>query len=63
MKVKVTKHILRKELSKAKMLAGNENIISAVIMDGIVHRWVGIGWVEEGPPNAKQKKDLPTVAD
>ena len=55
--------IPRSALSNLRMAAGNERRIRAVIMDGHVHRWVGIGWVDEGEPMPAQLRRLPVVED
>lgn len=52
-----------KKLSNLAMVAGGEKKIKAVIRDGIVMRWVGIGWVDEGEPTEKQKQTLPVVVE
>ena len=49
------------ELSAVKMTAGNEKRYPQVILDDVVHRWVGIGWVEEGAPTIGQRNCLPRV--
>lgn len=55
--------VKRSELSTFAMLTGNEKRISAVILDGTVRKWVGIGWVDEGKPTKEQKRTLPVVVD
>lgn len=55
------KTIKRSALSSTKMTTGGEDKIRAVILDGIVMRWVGIGWVDEGKPTAKQRASLPVA--
>ena len=49
------------ELSKFRMVAGNEKIYSLVIDEGIVKNWVGIGWVDVGPATEEDYKKYPTV--
>ena len=57
------KTIKRSALSKLVMASGIEKRVSAVILDGCVHRWVGIGWVDEGKATASQQRRLPIVVD
>jgi hypothetical protein len=57
------KPIKRSELSNIKMVVGNEDRISKVILDGNVRQWVGIGWVDEGPATAADKLKYPRVLD
>ena len=57
------KTIKRSELSNIKMVAGGEDRISKVILDGTVRQWVGIGWVDEGQASAADKRKYPTVID
>lgn len=57
------KPIKRSELSTIKMVAGGEDRISKVILDGNVRQWVGIGWVDEGPASAADKLKYPRVLD
>jgi hypothetical protein len=40
------KTVQAKEVSKFKMVGGNEKKYKAVIDDGILKEWVGIGWVD-----------------
>ena len=49
------------ELSKFRMVAGNEKIYRFVIDEGIVKDWVGIGWVDIGPATEKDYEKYPTV--
>jgi hypothetical protein len=62
-KPKAPKPIKRSELSNLKMVAGNEDRISKVILDGNVRQWVGIGWVDEGPATEADKLTIPMVID
>lgn len=39
------KSIHRHELSKLAMIAGNENRITKIAMEGEILQWIGIGWV------------------
>lgn len=57
------KTVKRAQLTISRMVSGEENKIKAVILDGVVMRWVGIGWFNEGPPTAHQKRTLPRVVD
>jgi hypothetical protein len=34
-----------------------------IILDGVIHEFVGIGWVECGKANARDRKTLPVVVD
>lgn len=55
--------VKRRDLGNIAMVAGNEKRIQAVILDGTVRRWVGIGWVDEGKPTQRQLKTIPTVIE
>lgn len=59
----VSSTVSRRDLETIPMVAGNEKRISAVILDGTVRRWVGIGWVDEGKPTPSQRRILPRVVD
>jgi hypothetical protein len=49
------KTVKRSELSNMKMVAGNEKKYDAVIVDGVVKEWVGIGWIEtDAKPDPKK---------
>jgi hypothetical protein len=50
------------ECTAARMAGGNERKFGRVIMQGKVHQWVGIGWVDEGPPKFDDDL-LPRVID
>lgn len=63
MKKRNVRQISREALSNIRMTTGGEKRIDAVILDGTVRRWVGIGWVDEGPPTPRQLRTLPTVKD
>ena len=49
------------ELSTIKMVAGGEKRYPVVIDEGIVIRWVGFGWVDEGKATDKAFKKYPVV--
>jgi hypothetical protein len=49
------------ELSKLRMVTGNEKIYDAVIDEGVLKEWVGIGWVEHGPATEKDYEKYPVV--
>ena len=49
------------ELSKLRMVAGNEKIYDAVIDEGVLKEWVGIGWIDIGPATEEDHKKYPTV--
>jgi len=58
--------IKRSELSTISMVAGKEKRIKCVLMPPQVlhrHRWVGIGWVDEGPATEADLKKYPTVIE
>lgn len=57
------KTVKRSQLSNIRMTTGGEDKYSKVILDGNVRQWVGIGWVDEGPASADDKKKYPTVID
>jgi len=57
------KTVKRFELSRVKMVAGNEKKYSRVILDGEVNNWVGFGWVSEGAATEADRKKYPTVED
>ena len=57
------KTVKRAQLSKLLMVAGGEKRYKRVICGKNVLRWVGIGWVAEGEPTAKQRAELPHVVD
>lgn len=57
------KTIERSKLSTIGMVSGRERRIHKVIDGGIVRLWVGIGWVDEGPPTRHQKRHLHHVID
>lgn len=59
----VVQTVTRKQLSTISMVNGNEHKFSVVIMDGQVKEWVGIGWIDVGPPTEDQKVSLPHVID
>lgn len=52
------------KFSKLKQLAFcNSSKLTCVIMGGNLHRWVGFGFVDEGPASDEQKLEYPTVVD
>jgi hypothetical protein len=57
------KTIRRSRLSNLAMVAGGEEHVRRVILDGTVRNWVGFGWVDEGPPTERQRQDLHHVID
>jgi len=56
-----TKTVKISKLSTLKMTCGNEKKYSVVIHEGMRKQWVGIGWVDEGPATAADKKRYPKV--
>lgn len=40
------KALKRKDIANSAMVAGNEDEFTEIILDGVVKKWVGIGWVE-----------------
>ena len=55
--------IPRKEISKLRMVAGNETLFTKIIDGGKVFQWVGIGWIDEGEADPNDYASLPVVAD
>ena len=56
------KYVHPDELSKGKMVAGNEKKYTKVIdWTPVVKEWVGIGWIEIGPPSTDDLKKYPVV--
>ena len=53
----------RSDVSNVAMVGGNEKRFTRIICDGRVQNWVGIGWVDEGPPSIAQQGRLPIVVD
>jgi len=49
------------ELSKFKMVGGNEKKYKAVIDDGILKEWVGIGWIDLREATEKDSEKFPVV--
>jgi len=49
------------DLSKFKMVAGNEKRYSAVIDNGILKEWVAIGWVDLREATQKDYEKFPVV--
>jgi hypothetical protein len=57
------KKIPRREVSNRRMIEGNENKYSIVILEGELKEWVGIGWIDIGPATNEDRKKYPTVKD
>jgi hypothetical protein len=57
------KTITRDEISTLAMTSGGEKKLRKVIDGGVVWLWVGIGWVDEGPPTPQQKRRLHHVIE
>jgi len=56
------KYVEASELSIAKMTCGNEKKYTVIIDTILVKkRWVGIGWVDEGPPTSADLDKYPMV--
>lgn len=55
--------VARAELSTLRMAAGNEKKYPAVIDDGRVKEWVGIGWIDVRTPTLEDLAALPVVVD
>ena len=53
------KTVKRSELSNMKMVAGNEKKFDAVIVDGHLKEWVGIGWIDCGEATPDHYKKFP----
>ncbi len=49
------------ELSTMKMSCGGPELYELVIDGGVLKRWVGIGWMDEGEPTEEQWETLPQV--
>lgn len=52
-----------KDLSNIAMVNGNEGKITAVIRNGILKEWVGIGWIELRVASEHDKEQYPTVVE
>ena len=63
MKTGERKTIKRSKLGLIAMVNGGEKTVEAVILEGEVMRWVGIGWLPEGRPTEEQERELPHVVD
>jgi hypothetical protein len=55
------KYVDSDQLINLRMVTGNEKKYPVVILNGIVNRWVGFGFVEEGKATPEQIKKYPTV--
>ena len=55
--------VTREELTKLRMVAGNEKRYSYIVDGDRVLQWVGIGWVEVRRPTAEDLESLPVVVD
>lgn len=49
------------ELSTLRMVAGGEKTHDTVVVDGVRKKWVGIGWVDEGPATKEDIETLPVT--
>lgn len=49
------------QLSKLRMVAGNETKFSRVIHEGVVKEWVGIGWIKLEKATEFELQNLPIV--
>ena len=49
------------ELSKLRMAGGNEKKYNAVIDNGTLKEWVGIGWVDVREATKNDYEKFPTV--
>jgi hypothetical protein len=63
LKLTPNKTVLRSELSKLKMVAGNERKYRKVIVDRTVMEWVGIGWIILRPASGMDHDKFPVVVD
>lgn len=57
------KTIKREKLNVISMGSGGKGKPTKVILDGNVHQYVGIGWVDEGKASAADLDKYPTVVD
>ncbi len=55
--------VKRRELRTLSMVEGNEKKYDVVIDGDRRKRWVGFGWVDEGPANDKDYARYPVVED
>jgi hypothetical protein len=55
------KKVKASELSKLRMVAGNEKKYSAVIDNGILKEWVAIGWIDLRKATEKDYQKFPVV--
>lgn len=55
------KEIKASELSIIRMVAGNERKYQAVIEDGKVKEWVGIGWITVRDASEEDYETIPKV--
>jgi len=49
------------ELSKFRMVAGNEKKYSAVIDNGVLKEWVAIGWIDLRKATQEDYEKFPVV--
>ncbi len=57
------KTVRRNELTNTRMVAGNEEKYGRVIIDGHVHNWVGMGWVDEGEATKEDELAYPMMIE
>jgi hypothetical protein len=50
-----------RELSREKMIDGNEKFFTKVIDNGMIKDWVGIGWVADVPAKEEDYCKYPEV--
>lgn len=55
--------ISREALTNIAMVTGNEKLVTEVIVDGVVKRWVGMGWINLEPPTKQEWGILPHATD
>lgn len=55
------KKVKARELSKLKMVAGNEKKYKIVIDNGILKEWVAIGWIDIGEATEEDYEYYPVV--
>lgn len=60
--MKRRKTVTRRQCTTLAMVAGGERKHSTIISEGRRLHWVGIGWVDEGPATADDKKKFPELS-
>lgn len=55
--------VTRAECTSIAMVVRNEKRFTVIVLDGRKQRWVGFGWVDEGPATEADRQRYPTVID